>query len=157
MYKSIFYRGYFLRAVFTFVLIWTCSLPGQAYQGESFVPANSHLSQVKNPFEATASHPHYAEKDKVHPSKHHKKDWKHRYESMTPAEREKLEKRREYFKSLSPEERQRIHQAREKFRSLPPEKREALKEQWRSMSPEQRKEFHRKIGRDGNFSEKNRD
>lgn len=157
MYKSIFYRGYFLRAVFTFVLIWTCSLPGQAYQGEFFVPANSHLSQVKNPFEATASHPNYAEKDKVHPSKHHKKDWNHRYESMTPAEREKLEKRREYFKSLSPEERQRIHQAREKFRSLPPEKREALKEQWRSMSPEQRKEFHRKIGRDGNFSEKNRD
>ena len=157
MYKSIFYRGYFLRAVFTFVLIWTCSLPGQAYQGESFVPANSHLSQVKNPFEATASHPHYAEKDKVHPSKHHKKDWKHRYESMTPAEREKLEKRREYFKSLSPEERQRIHQAREKFRSLPPEKREALKERWRSMSPEQRKEFHKKIGRDGSFSEKNRD
>ena len=157
MYKSIFYRGYFLRAVFTFVLIWTCSLPGQAYQGESFVPANSHLSQVKNPFEATASHPHYAEKDKVHSSKHHKKDWKQRYESMTPAERDKLEKRREYFKSLSPEERQRIHQAREKFHNLPAEKREALKERWRSMSPEQRKEFHKKMGRDGGFSEKNRD
>ncbi|PHS76411.1 DUF3106 domain-containing protein [Porticoccus sp.] len=157
MYKSIFYRSYFFRHVLTFALICVFSLPGQAYQGKFFVPGNSHLSQGKNPFEAAVSHRHYAEKDKGHPSKHDKKDWKRRYESMTPAEREKLEKRREYFKSLSPEERQRIHQAREKFRSLPPEKREALKEQWRSMSPEQRKEFHRKIGRDGNFSEKNRD
>ena len=157
MYKSIFYRGYFLRAVLTFVLAGAFSLPGQAYQGEFFVPGNSHLSQVINPFEAAGNHRHYAEKDKVHPSKHHKKDWKQRYESMTPAERDKLEKRREYFKSLSPEERQRIHQAREKFHNLPAEKREALKERWRSMSPEQRKEFHKKMGRDGGFSEKNRD
>lgn len=156
MYKSIFYRGYFLRPVLTFALVCVFSLPGQAYQGESFVPGNSRLSQVKKPFEAATNHRHYAEKDKGHPSKPDKKDWKRRYESMTPAEREQLEKRREYFKSLSPEERQRIHQAREKFRSLPPEKREALKEQWRSMSPEQRKAFHKKIDRNGNFSEKNR-
>ena len=84
MYKSIFYRGYFLRTVFTITLVGSFSLPGQAYQGEFYVPGNSHLSQVINPFEATGSHRHYAEKDKVHSSKHHKKDWKQRYESMTP-------------------------------------------------------------------------
>jgi hypothetical protein len=157
MYKSIFYRGYFLRPVLTFALVCVFSLPGKAYQGESFVPGHNPLNQVKNPFEAAASPHHYAEKDKGHSYKPGKKDWKHRYESMTPAEREKLEKRREYFKSLPPEERQRIHQAREKFHNLPPEKREALKEKWRSMSPEQRREFHKKIGRDASFSEKNRD
>lgn len=157
MYKSIFYRGYFLRPVLTFALVYVFSLPGQAYQGESFIPGNSRLSQIKNPFEAAASYRHYAEKDKGHPSKHDKKDWKRRYESMTPAEREQLEKRREYFKSLPPEERQRIHQAREKFRSLPADKREELKEQWRTMSPEQRKEFHKHPERNSNFSGKNED
>ncbi|MAZ69921.1 DUF3106 domain-containing protein [Porticoccus sp.] len=157
MYKSIFCRGHFLPQVLAFALICAFSLPGQAHQGEPFTPGHNPLNQVINPFEAAGSHRYYAEKDKVHPSKRHKKDWKQRYESMTPAERDKLEKRREYFKSLSPEERQRIHQAREKFHNLPAEKREALKERWRSMSPEQRKEFHKKIGRDGSFSEKSRD
>ena len=52
MYKSIFCRGYFLRAALTFALAGAFSLPGQAYQGKFFVPGNSHLGQVINPFEA---------------------------------------------------------------------------------------------------------
>lgn len=156
MYKSILYRGQFLRHMLTFVLVCVFTSMGQAHQGESFVIGNTPFSHIDNPFEPVSEHLRYAEKDNKYTSKPDKKDWKRRYEAMTPAERKKLEKRREYFKSLPPEERQRIHQAREKFRNLPPEKREALKEQWRNMSPEQRKEFHKKFDRDGNFPGKNR-
>ena len=85
----------------------------------------------------------FADNQKNHPKYDRKHDRK-RFDELSPAQKERIKKRREAFKSLPPEEKERIYRAREEFHNMPPEKRQRLKEKWQNMSPEERKRAHKR-------------
>jgi predicted Fe-S protein YdhL (DUF1289 family) len=75
-----------------------------------------------------------------------------RWQSLPPAQRERLMERYERFRQLPPEEQEAVKRRYHKWRELPEDERRAVRDKWQQMSPDDRKavreRFHERHGGD---------
>jgi hypothetical protein len=78
-------------------------------------------------------------------------DWGGRgenYQSLTPEERERIDRNYQEWKSLPPEKQRVLRQRMKKWKEYPPEERELMRQrfnQWQELSPEERTRIRRQL------------